>query len=565
MPLTNQQRAIVQSSGNIRINAVAGSGKTATLVEYARARSGRGRMLYLAFNRSARREARNRFREAGVRNVDVQTAHSLAYRNIVFRHGYSVVEGYRAHEVRDMLEIKPVGKHPHSDLVLASHILRLCALFCNHATPRVKDLDYAETVTDPAARGFVERHNGRIVRGARELLAKMDRKEIAVSHDFYLKKFQLSRPLLPYDIVLFDEGQDASPVMLDVFVRQGGTKVIVGDAHQQIYGWRHAINALGKVDFRDYLLSASFRFGQPIADFARECLSWKRHLGVGHADVVIEGLGRRRRRIRTRATLARTNVALLKAAAHFVMYRRGTPSIFFEGNLNSYLYARNGTSLYDVLNLSLGNMDRVRDPLARKLGSFEALGEYADQTGDNELSTMIDLVDEFGRDLPRIMKRIRECSVAPEHRDRAEMVFSTVHKAKGLEYDDVTMEDDFVNEPRVKSLAKKPEVDRRALAEEINLVYVAATRARSRLKPSSGLAGTTASSMELLEEPARRGKPRLQSKRCPKAGAKWASADEALLKKLFSEGESLDRLATRFGRSRNAVHRRMVRMGLVDG
>ncbi|MBK6643173.1 MAG: hypothetical protein IPG39_19020 [Bacteroidetes bacterium] len=36
--LTPEQELIIQSRGNIRINAVAGSGKTTTIIEYARSR-----------------------------------------------------------------------------------------------------------------------------------------------------------------------------------------------------------------------------------------------------------------------------------------------------------------------------------------------------------------------------------------------------------------------------------------------------------------------------------------------------------------------------------------------
>ena len=90
----------------------------------------------------------------------------------------------------------------------------------------------------------------------------MNKGEIEITHDFYLKKFQLSNPVLYYDYILFDEGQDASPAMLDVFLKQQATKVIVGDTHQQIYGWRFAVNSLEQVDFTTYHLSTSFRFGR---------------------------------------------------------------------------------------------------------------------------------------------------------------------------------------------------------------------------------------------------------------------------------------------------------------
>ncbi len=64
MQLTSEQKAIVQSKGDIRINAVAGSGKTTTIIEYARARPD-SRILYLAFNKAVKLEAARKFAAPG--------------------------------------------------------------------------------------------------------------------------------------------------------------------------------------------------------------------------------------------------------------------------------------------------------------------------------------------------------------------------------------------------------------------------------------------------------------------------------------------------------------------
>ena len=49
MQLTAEQEAILRSTGNLRINTVAGSGKTTTLMAYAASRPAGSRILYLAF------------------------------------------------------------------------------------------------------------------------------------------------------------------------------------------------------------------------------------------------------------------------------------------------------------------------------------------------------------------------------------------------------------------------------------------------------------------------------------------------------------------------------------
>jgi len=78
MEFTKEQDDIIHSTGNIKINAVAGSGKTTTVIEYARSRPPKSRILYLAFNKSVKLEATKKFTEKGITNVKVETAHSLA-------------------------------------------------------------------------------------------------------------------------------------------------------------------------------------------------------------------------------------------------------------------------------------------------------------------------------------------------------------------------------------------------------------------------------------------------------------------------------------------------------
>jgi len=58
MVLTQEQHDIINSTGNIKINAVAGSGKTTTIIEYANARPKGSKILYLEFNRSVKLEAK---------------------------------------------------------------------------------------------------------------------------------------------------------------------------------------------------------------------------------------------------------------------------------------------------------------------------------------------------------------------------------------------------------------------------------------------------------------------------------------------------------------------------
>lgn len=69
MQLTPEQQAVIDTNTNLVINAVAGSGKTTTLIEYAKSRTAGCKILYLAFNKTVKTEAIQKFEIAGVKMV----------------------------------------------------------------------------------------------------------------------------------------------------------------------------------------------------------------------------------------------------------------------------------------------------------------------------------------------------------------------------------------------------------------------------------------------------------------------------------------------------------------
>jgi superfamily I DNA/RNA helicase len=320
MDFTTEQIVIINSTGNIKINAVAGSGKTTTIIEYAKAQPKECKILYLAFNKSVKLEAIRKFADKGLTNVKVETAHSLAFRHIVAKYNYKIkLLGYKPNEIAELLNLQG-NEEKHTEFIIANHINKFIAYFCNSDSQKVQDLNYLDTISDKKAKAFVVNYYDYILAQTRLLLSMMDRGEIEVTHDFYIKKFQLSNPKLDYDYILFDEGQDASPAMLDVFFKQKATKVIVGDTHQQIYGWRFAVNSLEKADFKTYHLSTSFRFSQDIANLAMEVLKLKKHIEE-HQRIPITGKGISKE-IKTKAVLARTNLGLLLKAIEYVTEKK---------------------------------------------------------------------------------------------------------------------------------------------------------------------------------------------------------------------------------------------------
>lgn len=600
MKLSKEQEAIIRSNGNIRINAVAGSGKTTTVIEYARARPSGTRILYLAFNKSVKLEAATRFSEAGLSNVKTETAHSLAYKAIVFKHGYTVrTQGYKTHEMAGLLGLD-IGGEKHSLYILANHIIKFMNYFCNSAAKKVQELNYLDLIADDKARIFVKNHYKLIEQQTRQVLARMDRGEIDITHDFYLKKFQLSDPVLPYDLILFDEGQDASAAMLDIFMKQPAVKVIVGDTHQQIYGWRNAVNSLEQADYPTHMLGSSFRFSDDIARLAMAVLDWKSHLG-SYSPVQILGKGNVKD-VKSKAILARSNLGLLLRAIEFVTEHPGVRKIYFEGNIQSYTYADDGSSLYDVLNLHLQKTHLIRDPLMKQMKNLEELDEYIGNTDDAQLAMMLEIVREYGREIPDIIRSIKERHVDNSERHTAEMVFSTVHRCKGMEYDEVTLVDDFTGEAGLlKRLAMLKDGDGKArLNEDINLLYVAITRTRNLLYIPEHLlpAGfpalpqihpvktpvkedplpelpdfiqtaffrqtTKAKTQKAYGKKAEKQAGGSSAARPDGAYQPWTVLLDAELSSLFVSGKSIAALAQHFGRSKGAVWARVRKLNLED-
>lgn len=593
LQLTKEQAKIIESKESIRINAVAGSGKTTTIVEYAASRPAGSMILYLAFNKSVKLEAIRKFEARGLTNVRVETAHSLAYKNVVFSHNYKVKgQGYKLSEIVDMLKLKlKRGSDKHDEYVIATHINKFLSYYCNSGTIKIMDLNYLDTVTDKEAIAFVTKYYATIESGTRLLLNKMNNGEIEITHDFYLKKFQLLQPRFNYDYILFDEAQDASGVMLDVIMKQPAVKVIVGDVHQQIYGWRYAVNSLDKTDFNIVRLSTSFRYLQDVADLASGILQWKNHLAPTR-EVSIFG-----RPFKTvskgglKATIARSNLGLLLNAIDFITDHPKVKHIYFEGNINSYTYADDGTSLYDVLNLHNGNMDRVNDKIVRSMKNLDELEEYIEKTEDVQLATMVEIVKEYGNEIFGIMKKLKELHVGDEDRHKAEMVFSTVHRAKGMEYDIVYLVNDFITEEKLKEVAKKkdaPEVNVERLMEEVNLLYVAVTRVKSKLYipetllPKDFLKSEsievvkvkaegnpynnvkTSSLRRLNKGETAAGKGAFIEKRVElkeKKGKAWTRKQEEELKIMWEKGMPVSRLTVYFDRTKGEVLERLKGLG----
>jgi superfamily I DNA/RNA helicase len=213
-----------------------------------------------------------------------------------------------------------------------------------------------------------------------------------------------------------------------------------------------------------------------------EVLKYKKHIKE-HQTIPISGKGHSKE-IKTKAILARTNLGLLLKAIEYVTEKKKIRYIYFEGNINSYTYADEGASLYDVLNLYNNKIHLIKDTLIKAMKNLDELEDYIEKTEDVQLAMMVEIVREYGNKIPDIIKAIKAKHVENDEKEKAEMIFSTVHRCKGMEYDSIQLVNDFITEDKLEKLSldrKAEAINAVKLNEEVNLLYVAVTRTKNSI------------------------------------------------------------------------------------
>ncbi len=475
---TEEQQAILDASGRVvRINARAGTGKTTTLRLLAERFRDRN-VLYVVFNRRARQEAEATFPD----HVDVRTVHSLAMK--------SVARGYKWQLARSgglsTVDLLPAfGDMGSRQQVMAGLTAEFLVYFLNSAHPKLEDAvqPFGEHCLSAEQRPDFAAYAERIVDVARTLATDWHHGRTACPHDFYLKLAhttgRLGRILDRYDLVLVDEGQDLGQVMLDALRQCQRTIYLVGDSHQQIYGFRYAVDAMKRLDADgECELSLSFRFGDSVARLASAFIQEAK----GERDFAIRGNPERTSSVGTHegssrgvrgrdpAILARTNLGLFNTAVG--LHERGA-SCVFERSIGPLL-----NRALDVYWLYDGQRASIRDPLIRSFADFQQMKDYAEEMEDFQLRELAKVVERYHRKMPTLVSGLSEFTRAsPRQRGDGAIVLSTVHAAKGEEYRQVVLHEDIAS---ALNRAIKHESERR-VDEEANVAYVAMTRAIERL------------------------------------------------------------------------------------
>jgi F-box protein 18 (helicase) len=230
--------------------------------------------------------------------------------------------------------------------------------------------------------------------------------------------------------------------------------------------------------------------------------------------------------------------------------------------------------------------------LARPESPLAELKSSAKLSNDMDMQTKISIVEKYKGNLPNLIAQLKKVDVGtrPQDLKRANFVLSTAHRAKGLEFDHVMLWKDFMEVNCCTPVQRDPATGYATLfrcgdeysadiigADELNIVYVAATRAMKRLIVNVSLEallnlppqtwylravpGQQGPNRELLAK-RRAGLPRFATLRCPTIGTGGTNASLPYCRHCSHDSRDTaieDRtpalgMEVRYGRTRSSDH-----------
>lgn len=478
-PTPEQQAAIDAFAGrgeHLALEAGAGTGKTSTLKFLAayvpRRADGTARTgLYLAYNASIAKEAKATFPG----NTVSKTGHAHFMAGITPEQRRRLFDMPRQHggEQAHILGISG-PQRINEDVVYAPRqvarvVMDTVARFARSADRdlRMRHVPRQTRLEDPDSHATLAAIVLPYARKAWEDIMH-PQGQLGWQHDYYRKAFHLADRRLRGDFLFVDEAQDSQPVVIELVKthqREGMRIVAVGDRCQAINGWSGAVDAMDAFGGTRLLLSKSFRFGPAIAAEANKWLTMlDADLRITGHDPVGSVLGDLSSEVPD-AILTRKNATAIAEAMRLL-----------NQNVRVGLVKSVGQQVAGLAKaaLQLKEIGATDHPELCAFTSWGQVQDYCEQdSGGSDLAVFVKLVDEHGADtILAAMERL-----APEGTEQ--VLISTAHRSKGLEFDRVRIAGDFA--PNADDDGE-PEWPSR---EDMMLAYVAVTRAKKVLDPGS--------------------------------------------------------------------------------
>ena len=482
---------ITNDSGHLVIEATAGSGKTTTIVVACQSIPTTKNVAFLAFNKSIATELQRRVPD----HCKASTFHSAGYGACIKAFGRMRVE---AGKTRNTLKAHLNNYYSSDD----RDLFRLLA-------PPISNLiSLAKAHLVLSGEAIVKEWFGLADRFGIDVdFSKIDRAEFEeILSDIYEKVinqtstvdfddqifFPIAKnlPVKQYDVVMVDESQDMNPARHELALRMlkpNGRMIIVGDSSQAIYGFtgadtssmstmRDKLAAIGKVETLP--LSICYRCAKSVVAKAKEfCPS------IEASESSPEG---------TVQTIKYDKFIETVASGDYVLCRTSAPTIggclalIREGRKAKVL----GRELVKGLVTILKKADKIEAAnMSDKLSDYKAIqtDKMKGEASHAKIMALQDKIDCLLAVLGHAIQRedwsesnavelIEETleSIFTDDESNPGVTFSTIHKAKGLESDNI-----FIMHPELlpHPMASQPWEQ----VQEKNLAFVAATRAKLNL------------------------------------------------------------------------------------
>jgi len=466
MIFNREQTEIFESIENdtesLVVEARAGTGKTTTGVEACNLVDSNKTVSFVAFNKSIAEELKWKVAS----NVKAMTSHSMGYRSLLYTH-----KGIKVDENKCRIIFRSLG-YPRD---LEGPTLQLVSLAKTSDTA-YPDFPYLVEHFDLNIEADeLSNVTGMAATVLEESLRRMD--VIDLDDMVYLPALGRSK-LYPVDYLFIDEAQDMNAAQLAMFRRAmkfDSRLIAIGDRNQSIYGFRGADSEaipriIADFDAKRLPLSTCYRCAAKIIEQAQKIVpEIQARPGAPDGEVVnIQMHDMYRQAKSSDLILCRVNAPLVATALTFIA--NGVKAQVLGTDIG-----RSVALLVDKV-VKRYHVDDVKN-FVKVLGFYEN-----DERQKLIAAEKISLANALQDKVATLMVICMNAKSIQHIYDIINTIFSdniygvtlsSVHKAKGKEADNV-----FILKPE---LLPHPNARGWQVQQEMNLKYVAITRARSRL------------------------------------------------------------------------------------
>ena len=248
-----------QKNEIIAIKSVAGSGKTTTLLELAKAHKNK-KILYIAFNKSLIIEIKDKIKAQNIENLFPQTFDALMRGVFVSKNKFDPnIVDLKPQNIQNYVEW--FNNKPYR---MKKSYTNIISKFC------------AQTDFDNIVDFCVKNYGGekKLITILWEKIQKME----LITFDSIRKMAQMKHWCKDYidacfDMIFIDESQDFDNIMLKILLDDTTIpKLFVGDPKQAIYEWKGCINAFEKLPKETTMIEfySTFRVGEPACSQIRD-------------------------------------------------------------------------------------------------------------------------------------------------------------------------------------------------------------------------------------------------------------------------------------------------------